>query len=425
MATPIRMPKLGMSMEQGRIVAWQVEPSGRVEKGDLLVVIESEKAENEIEATVSGYLRHIYISAGPDPIPCGSLLAAIAQSADEPFDAEAFRAEHDRAGAARNVAAATTPTAGARDRGRRPRAAITPAARGLARKLGIDPAALQGSGPGGRIVREDVEAVAERRKRLLQVAKGVSLEVRVEGHGEPLLLLPGFGCDVSIFAQQTAMLIERHRVLAVNPRGIGLSDAPEVSAYEVATLASDVAALIEAPTHVVGASLGAAVALELALHRPEKVRSLVLITPFLEATPRLLAVLDAWCRVAPAGGDALAAMLLPWLFSDDLLGDDARLRVVRRGLADAAGRVAPATLERTAAGLRSWSGARSGEIAELAAPTLVVAGAADLLVPEAADLARRIPAADCEIVPRCGHAVSIEAPEALNTALARHLAAQA
>jgi 3-oxoadipate enol-lactonase len=312
-----------------------------------------------------------------------------------------------------------------RDGRRRARVAITPAARGLAQRMGIDVATLQGSGPGGRVLREDVEAAAERRKGLLEVAKGVALEVRVQGDGEPLVLLPGFGCDVSIFAQQTAMLLERHRVLAVNPRGIGLSDAPEASAYEVTTLASDAAALIEAPTHVVGASHGAAVALELALRWPEKVRSLVLITPFLEVTPRLLAVLDAWCRVASAGGDALAAMLLPWLFSDDLLGDDARLRVVRRGLADTAGRVSTATLERTAAGLRSWSGTRSEDIAKLVAPTLVVAGAADLLVPEAADLARRIPPAHCESVPRCGHAVSIEAPEALNAALARHLAVRA
>ena len=49
MATPIAMPRLGLSMREGRVVAWSVAPGGRVEKGRPVVVVESEKAEVEIE----------------------------------------------------------------------------------------------------------------------------------------------------------------------------------------------------------------------------------------------------------------------------------------------------------------------------------------------------------------------------------------
>jgi pimeloyl-ACP methyl ester carboxylesterase len=422
------MPKLGMSMEEGRVVAWEVEPGGRVEKGELLLIIESEKAEIEIESTHSGHLRHVYIEAGgEDPLPCGTLLAAIEETPDEAFDAEAFRAEHDQPQipklSARELAEAR-PAATVQVPGKK-RRAITPAAGGLAKKLGIDVTTVPGSGPGGRVLREDVEAFAARRKDLVSVAEGVALEVGTDGEGDPVVLLPGFGSDISVFARQIPMLVDRYHVSAMNPRGVGLSDAPETASYEVATLASDAAALIEAPAHVIGASHGAAVALELALSHPEKVRSLVLVTPFLEATPRLLAVIDAWIRAADTDTDVLAAMLLPWMFSDAFLADEAQRRLVRRGLADVAARIPTATLERTATGLRAWSGTRSSVVEELRTPTLVVAGGADLLAPSAAEVARRIPAAKCEVIAGSGHAVSIEGSDALNTALANHLAALA
>ena len=90
MAVPIGMPKLGMTMREGRVVEWPVAPGGRVEKGRPVVVIESEKAEVEIEATATGVLRHVYVPEG-ETVPCGTLLAAITESADEAFDAAAFQ----------------------------------------------------------------------------------------------------------------------------------------------------------------------------------------------------------------------------------------------------------------------------------------------------------------------------------------------
>jgi pyruvate dehydrogenase E2 component (dihydrolipoamide acetyltransferase) len=421
------MPKLGMTMEEGTVVEWRVAPGGRVEKGRILLVIESEKDEAEIEATASGFLRHVYVSPG-EVAPCGALLAALTERADEAFDAAAFAAAEAPARPKATAApSAPLPAASVPSRagGRR---AIAPAARALAKKLGLDVEQLPGTGPGGRVTKEDVEAFAAARERLVPVAPGVALEVLREGKGDPVLLLPGFGTDVSSFALLTPRLVERFSVLAVNPRGVGASDSPGEPLTGVAQMAGDAAAVLEAaagqPAHVVGASLGAAVAIELALTKPARVRSLTLITPFAVATPRLLAALDAWQRIAAETSPAtLARALAPLLFSDALLADPARRERTLRGLAASAARVPAATLERMAAGLAAWSGTREKDLPRIAAPTLVLAGGADLLTPGAEAVASAIPGARCVVVPGAGHALASDAPEALAEALAAHLGA--
>ena len=78
-------------MREGIVVAWHVQPLERVEKGQVILVIESEKTEAEIEAPAMGVLRHIYIEPG-ETVPCETLLAVITPSAGEPFDFEAYRA---------------------------------------------------------------------------------------------------------------------------------------------------------------------------------------------------------------------------------------------------------------------------------------------------------------------------------------------
>jgi pyruvate dehydrogenase E2 component (dihydrolipoamide acetyltransferase) len=420
-ATAVRMPKLGMTMEEGTLVEWRVPPGGRVEKGQILLVIESEKNEAEIEATASGFLRHTYVSPG-ETAPCGALLGALTGSAEEPFDAMAFAAGEAPAPPQPATVPATAPPPQAPARSAGERRPVAPAARALARKLGLDADAVPGSGPGGRVTREDVEAFAAARERLVPVAPGVALEVLREGQGEPLLLIPGFGTDASSFALLAPRLVGRCHVLAMNPRGVGGSDGP---AGDVSTLAADAAALVAAagkPAHVLGASLGAAAALELALTRPELLRSLTLVTPFVTATPRLLAAVTAWCRVASEASPAsLARMLAPLLFSEALLADEAARERTLRGLATACARVPVATLERAAAALAAWSGTRAKDLARLTVRTLVVAAGADLLTPDGAAIARAIPGARLVVIPGAGHALATEAPAALDEALTEHL----
>lgn len=425
MAIPISMPKLGMTMEEGTLLQWEVDVGAPVEKGQLLYVIESEKTEAEIEAPASGFLRHVYVDAG-EIVPCGTLVAAIADAPDGDFDADAFRQEHDRPAEVASAPAPSAPASPAapsepRVGGRR---AVAPAARKLARELDVDLERIPGTGPGGRVTREDVGAYADARAALVGVGDGIGLEVPRLGAGDPVLLLPGFGTDVSSFAVQTAGLAERHLVLGVNPQGVGLSDDPELEVHPVSRTAADAAAVIDGPVHVVGASLGAAAAIELALEHPDRVRSLTLITPFVHVGARLRAVTDAWTRIASeASAETLARALLPWLFSADWLADEtARERGVR-GLAASVGRVRAPALARIAAGLRAWSGTRAEDLSRIGAPTLVVVAGADLLTPNGAAVATAIPQAECLEIRAAGHAVAVEAADVVTERLLSHLAA--
>ena len=426
MPTAIAMPRLGMTMQEGKVVEWRAAPGDRVEKGQVVLVIESEKAEVEIEAPAAGVLRHVYIA--PDAtVPCATLLAALTATPDELFDAESFRRENETlTPSARAVSAAPTSEHGAvRPRAERAGGApVTPAARRRARHLGIDPARVAGSGPGGRVTREDVDAWAEGLDARMEGSEGVFLEVPSQGEGEPVVLLPGFGADVSAFALQVPLLAKSHRVLGVNPRGVGLSDAPDSERYDPAAAADDVVALSDAPLHVIGASLGAAAAIELALEHPERVRSLTLVSPFVCAGARLLAVIDAWCRLAAEASPAtLARSIVPWMFSAALLSDEAARERTLRGFAEMAARVPAASLARWAAGLRAWSGTRENDLGRIVAPTLVIAAGEDLLTPAGEAIACAIPGARCVVVPGVGHAVNLEAPDAVNEAIRKHLGA--
>jgi pyruvate dehydrogenase E2 component (dihydrolipoamide acetyltransferase) len=421
MPSAIAMPKLGMAMKEGTVLEWLARPGDAVAKGQIVLRIESEKTEVEVEAPVGGVLRHVYVE--PDAVvPCGTFLAAITEDAGEAFDAESFRASHERA---ERRPAPAAPKAAAGPAANLPRPAeppVVPAARKRAKDLDVDLARVTGTGPNGRVTVEDVEAHAAARGERVEVAPGVRLEVAAVGSGDPVLLLPGFGTHVSAFGHQASALSASLRVLGVNPRGVGFSSAPASESYDVATAAADAAAVAGGPAHAVGASLGAAVALELALTRPELVRSLVLITPFARATPRLLAVIDAWTRLAAeAPPDALAAALLPWLYGADLLSDTAACRRTLRALAEAAAHAPAATLRRQAAGLRAWSGTRVADLSRVRARTLVIAADEDLLAPDGAEIAKAIPGARLLVVPRSGHAVTVDGAEATSRAILEHV----
>jgi len=423
--TAIVMPKLGMTMREGIVVEWRAPVGSHVVKGAVLLVIESEKAELEIEAPGEGFLRHVYVEAGAT-VPCGTLLGAMTETDDEPFDTEGFRRAHSPAARTTQGAAVSARSAdiargaATRDTGEAP---ATPAARRLAKERGIDLSRLAGSGPGGRITREDVEALASRLDARVVVAPGVALDVVLAGGGDPVLLIPGFGTDASAFAPQIPPLAEKHRVLAVNPRGLGFSDAPDSDRYDVATAADDAAKILgAAPAHVVGASLGAATAIELALRRPELVRSLSLVTPFVATSARLEAVIDAWCGLAAAGNrEMLARFLAPWMFSEQTLKErDKRERIVR-ALGQAAGTVRVEVLRRWAAGAAAWSGSRTGDLGKISAPTLVVAAGEDLLTPDPAEIAKAIPRARLAMIANAGHAVAIEEPTLVTREILAHL----
>ncbi|GIW42612.1 MAG: hypothetical protein KatS3mg076_3189 [Candidatus Binatia bacterium] len=424
MPVPVAMPKLGMTMTEGAVVEWRVRPGEYVEKGSVLLVVESDKAEFEIEAPCSGYLRHVYAPADPDrALPCGTLLGVLTESADESFDAESFR-ERYRPGpeppAGREKAEAGS--GGTTGQGRR-RILATPAARALAKKLGVELEGIPGSGPGGRVTKEDVEARAPRVSAPAgenRREERVCLEVFSEGQGEPVLCLPGFGTDASVFSALLEALGGGYEVRAVNPRGVGRSESPPQDVYAVEDLARDVAGLLREATHLVGTSLGAAVSLALAALRPDLVRSLFLVAPLFEPDPRLRAVLRLWCDLAGGDPAVLAAALVPWLFGPAFLEDPGRRQRAERSLPRLLARTPPAVLRRYEAGILAWRADLDWKA--LGIPATVVCGSEDLLVPEGPRLASLLPRARCVVLPGAGHGLLFEEPRRLAEELRIHLA---
>ncbi len=83
MATNITIPKLGMTMKDAALVEWKFNEGDRIEKGDVVLIIETEKTTWEVEALASGYL-HILITANPDnPEPVGKAVGLLAETEEE------------------------------------------------------------------------------------------------------------------------------------------------------------------------------------------------------------------------------------------------------------------------------------------------------------------------------------------------------
>jgi pyruvate dehydrogenase E2 component (dihydrolipoamide acetyltransferase) len=158
------MPALSSTMTEGKIVSWVKSPGDKVEKGETVVVVESDKADMDVETFYEGYLAHIIVPAG-ETAPVGAAIAYIAETEAEIATAKSL-ANADNAAATSTpaptpvaVAAVASPvTASQNGSNHQPgRVVVSPRARKLAKELKVDLNTLTGSGPYGRIVAEDVE----------------------------------------------------------------------------------------------------------------------------------------------------------------------------------------------------------------------------------------------------------------------------
>jgi pyruvate dehydrogenase E2 component (dihydrolipoamide acetyltransferase) len=165
----IFMPALSSTMTEGKIVSWLKSTGDKIEKGETVLVVESDKADMDVESFNEGYLAAILVEAGQEA-PVGAAIALIAETEAE------IELAKQKAGTGKQSASAPTPMptdstpepaaiqsaapvaeAGWSSNGR---TIVSPRAKKLAKELGVDLKALQGSGPHGRIVAEDVERAA-------------------------------------------------------------------------------------------------------------------------------------------------------------------------------------------------------------------------------------------------------------------------
>jgi len=149
MAAPatLLMPKLGLTMTEGLLAEWRVKPGQAFAAGDVLLVVETEKIANEIEAQSAGVLGEILVGEG-ETVPVGTVIATLGEGSESGSASPA-------PSPAQPVAPAAQPPAPRPASGR---IVATPLARRIARQRGVDLASVSGSGPHGRIKMADVEA---------------------------------------------------------------------------------------------------------------------------------------------------------------------------------------------------------------------------------------------------------------------------
>ena len=149
MALDIKMPALSPTMEEGTLAKWLVKPGDTVRSGDVMAEIETDKATMEFEAVDEGVIAEIIVPEGSENVKVGAVIARLTVEGEEaapaPAAAPAAAKEAAPAPAASASAAADGPAA-------------TPTAKKLAEANGIDLASIAGTGPKGKITKEDVEA---------------------------------------------------------------------------------------------------------------------------------------------------------------------------------------------------------------------------------------------------------------------------
>jgi pyruvate dehydrogenase E2 component (dihydrolipoamide acetyltransferase) len=189
MAIEVTMPKLGLTMETGKITEWKKKEGEQVKKGEILLVVETEKITYEVEAPGDGML-HIVVPVEGE-VPVAELIGYLA----------ADKAEYDKiaAGGGAPAAAAPAPAAAPAAQAAAPAAApaaktaapartpgerikSSPYARKLADEAGIDIALVAGTGPEGRVVAKDVEAFKESgpRIKMTPVAEKMAADLKID-----------------------------------------------------------------------------------------------------------------------------------------------------------------------------------------------------------------------------------------------------
>lgn len=357
MISTLRMPQMGETMEEGRLVAWLVEPGQPFKRGDVLLEVETDKTLVEFPALGDGTLVERLVELGT-MVVVGAPIARIdvGEGPDWTADGNAPEPEPEAApmAAPEPTPELSTPlvaSAASQSDALNKKVRATPLARRIAQQQGIDLSRVKGTGRRSRIERRDVLAAAEHASESLpsglHTGHGLAWLEKGDAAGVPILFVHGFAADHSAWAGlQSNMARSGSRTVAVDLPSHGEAT---LDARDVDDLAPPLSALAEnrlgwVSMHIVAHSMGAIAAVALARARP--VTSLTLIAPvgvgrrintaFLDtlAQPRSLNQVKTALKQLTAGPNGLSEAAIEGIFQNLAQG---RVVPLARSLAGASG----------------------------------------------------------------------------------------
>jgi len=248
------------------------------------------------------------------------------------------------------------------------------------------------------------------------------------GKGEPLLLIAGWGTDLSCWLPQIPEFSTKYRVIAFDNRGAGRTDAPD-EPYSFRMMADDAVGLLDAlgigKAHILGMSMGGCIAQEMAIEHPERTRSLILAatTAAPGASPMLMNTLTAWTAAMKEGVSpkTMARMQLPYVVTSKFFDQPEMVALfVDAMAANPCQPRAYACQRQTEASAAQDTRAR---LKRIAAPTLVLAGREDIMLPvrHSEQLAALIPGAKLVVLEGGAHGFSLEIADKFNRAVLEFL----
>jgi 3-oxoadipate enol-lactonase len=256
-----------------------------------------------------------------------------------------------------------------------------------------------------------------------------SIYYESHGKGEPLVLIPGAGSTSSGSARQIPVFTKQYRVIVYDLRGTGQSEAPDVP-YTLETLADDLAGLLSAididKAHLMGASMGGMIAQYFALRHPDKTKSLILACSKCggpHEIPVDAEIMDYWMHPKQLSPENSIRESLRFTMSQEFIekNPDIINQIIKQALESPPPYNSPqSAMLQIQALLQNNTYDR---LPEIKAPTLVIHGDADRMSPvgNAKILASRIPNAELVILPKMGHAFTIEAFDESNRIMLKFL----
>jgi 3-oxoadipate enol-lactonase len=252
---------------------------------------------------------------------------------------------------------------------------------------------------------------------------GAKISYEVAGDGPPLLLIMGFASDARMWMAQLPAFAPRYRCISFDNRGVRTSTA-EPDPFSMADMATDAVAILDAEgidaAHVVGISMGGAIAQHLALNAPSRVRSLTLAATWAEPNAYLRRMSEIGrILIASGGHDAVIRTSLLWLFTPRfILENDALLTSLEKMAAEFA--VDQTVFDRQLDALLIHD--TRDRLAELRMPVRVLCPRSDVFVPTVLceRLAAGIPGSDLVHIDG-GHAFNVESVNAFNEAVLEFL----